>query len=48
MEIQTLEPGKCFLTLDSSRIIQGTQQTDFPPDTTTTFFQQLALSADEA
>jgi hypothetical protein len=32
MEIQTLKPGKCSLTLDASRIIQGTQQTDFPPD----------------
>jgi hypothetical protein len=38
MEIQTLKPGKCSLTLDASRIIQGTQQTDFPPDATTTFF----------
>jgi hypothetical protein len=48
MEIQTLKPGKCSSTLDASRIIQGTQQTDFPPDATTTFSQQLALSADEA
>jgi hypothetical protein len=48
MEIQTLKPGKCSLTLDASRIIQGTQQTDFPPDAPTTFSQQLALSADEA
>jgi hypothetical protein len=48
MEIQTLKPGKCSLTLDASRIIQGTQQTDFPPDATTTFSQQLALSAEEA
>jgi hypothetical protein len=47
MEIQTLKPGKCSLTLDASRIIQGTQQTDFPPDATTTFSQQLALSANE-
>jgi hypothetical protein len=48
MEIQTLKPGKCSLTLDASRIIEGTQQTDFPPDATTTFSQQLALSANEA
>jgi hypothetical protein len=48
MEIQTLKPGKCSLTLDASRIIQGTQQTDFPPDATTTFSQQLALSTNEA
>jgi hypothetical protein len=48
MEIQTLKPGKCSLTLDASRIIQGTQQTDFPPDATTTFSQKLALSANEA
>jgi hypothetical protein len=48
MEIQTLKPGKCSLTQDASRIIQGTQQTDFPPDATTTFSQQLALSANEA
>jgi hypothetical protein len=48
MEIQTLKPGKCSLTLDASRIIQGTQQTDFPPDATTTFSQQLPLSANEA
>jgi hypothetical protein len=48
MEIQTLKPGKCSLTLDASRIIQGTQQTDILPDATTTFSQQLALSADEA
>jgi hypothetical protein len=48
MEIQTLKPGKCSLTLDASRIIQGTQQTDFPPNATTTFSQQLALSANEA
>jgi hypothetical protein len=40
--------GKCSLTLDASRIIQGTQQTDFPPDATTTFTQELALSAKEA
>jgi hypothetical protein len=26
----------------------GTQQTDFPPDATTTLSQQLALSVDEA
>jgi hypothetical protein len=38
------KPGKCSLTLDASRIIQGTQQTEFPPDATTTFSQQLALS----
>jgi hypothetical protein len=43
MEIQTLKPGKCSLTLDASRIIQGTQQTDFPPDATSTFSQQLAV-----
>jgi hypothetical protein len=48
MEIQTPKPGKYSLTLDDSRIIQGTQQTDFPPDATTTFSQQLALSANEA
>jgi hypothetical protein len=48
MEIQTLKPGKCSLNLDASRIIQGTQQTDFPPDATTTFSQKLALSAYEA
>jgi hypothetical protein len=48
MEIQTLKPEKCSLTLDASRIIQRTQQTDFPPEATTTFSQQLALSADEA
>jgi hypothetical protein len=48
MEIETLKPGKCSLTLDASRIIQGTQQTDFPPDAATTFSQQLALSANEA
>jgi hypothetical protein len=48
MEIQTLKPGKCSLTLDASRIIQGTQQTDFPPDATTNFSQQLALPANEA
>jgi hypothetical protein len=48
MEIQTLKPGKCSLTLDATRIIQGTQQTDFPPDATTTFSQKLALSANEA
>jgi hypothetical protein len=48
MKIQTLKPGKCSLTLDASRIIQGTQQTDFPPDATTTFSQQLALCANEA
>jgi hypothetical protein len=30
------------------RIIQRTQQTDFPPDAITTFSQQLALSANEA
>jgi hypothetical protein len=39
MKIQTHKPGKCSLTLDAFRIIQGTQQTDFPPDTTTTFSQ---------
>jgi hypothetical protein len=48
MEIQTLKPGKCSLTLDASKIIQGTQQIDFPPDATTTFSQQLTLSANEA
>jgi hypothetical protein len=48
MEIQTLKPGKCSLTLDASRIIQSTQQTDFPPDATTTFSQELALSANAA
>jgi hypothetical protein len=48
MEIQTLKPGKGSLTLDASRIIQGTQQTDFPPDATTTFSQQLVSSANEA
>jgi hypothetical protein len=48
MEIQTLNPGKCSLTLDAFRIIQATQQTDFPPDATTTFSQQLSLSANEA
>jgi hypothetical protein len=48
MEIQTLKPGKCSLILDASRVIQGIQQTDFPPDATTTFSQQLALSANEA
>jgi hypothetical protein len=48
MEIQTLKPGKCCLTLDASRIIRETQQTDFPPDATTSFSQQLALSANEA
>jgi hypothetical protein len=48
MEIQTLKPGKCSLILDASKIIQGTQKTDFSPDATTTFFQQLALSANEA
>jgi hypothetical protein len=47
MEIQTLKPGKFSLTLDASRIIQGTQQTDFPQDATTTFSQQLALSVNE-
>jgi hypothetical protein len=47
MEIQTLKPGKCSLTLDASRSIQGTQQTDFPPDAITIFSQKLALSADE-
>jgi hypothetical protein len=47
MEMQTLKPGKCSLTLDASRIIQGTEQTDFPSDVTTTFFQKLALPADE-
>jgi hypothetical protein len=47
MEIHTLKPGKCSLTLDASRIIQGTQQTDFPQDATTNFSQQLALSANE-
>jgi hypothetical protein len=44
----TLKPGKCFLTLDASRIIKGTQQTDLQPDVTTTFSQQLALFANEA
>jgi hypothetical protein len=48
MEIQTFKPGKCSLTLDACRPIQGTQQTDFPPDATTTFSLQLALSANEA
>jgi hypothetical protein len=48
MKIQTLKPGECTLTLNASRIIQGTQQTDFPLDATTNFFQKLALSADEA
>jgi hypothetical protein len=48
MEKETLEPGKCSLILDASRIIQGTQQTDFPPDATTTFSPQLALSTSEA
>jgi hypothetical protein len=48
MENQTLKPGKCSLTLDASRITQRTQQTDFPPDATTTFTQQIALSANEA
>jgi hypothetical protein len=48
MEIQTLKPGKYSLILDTFRIIQGTQQTDFPPDATTTFSQQLALSTNEA
>jgi hypothetical protein len=48
MEIQTLKSGKCSLTLDAPRISQGTQRTDFPPDATTTFSQQLALSANEA
>jgi hypothetical protein len=48
VEIQTLKPGKCSLTLDASRIIQGTQQTDFPPYATTTFSQKLALSANDA
>jgi hypothetical protein len=48
MEMQTLKPGKCSLILDASRIIRGTQQTDFPPDATTTFSHQLALSANEA
>jgi hypothetical protein len=48
MEIQTLKLGKCSLTLDATRIIQGTQQTDFPPNVTTTFSQQLALSTNEA
>jgi hypothetical protein len=48
MEIQTLKPGKGSLTLDAPRIIQETQQTDFPPDATTTFSQQLASSENEA
>jgi hypothetical protein len=48
VEIQTLKPGKYSSTLDASRIIQRTQQTDFPPDAITTFSQQLALSANEA
>jgi hypothetical protein len=42
------KPEKCFLTLEASRIIQGTQKTDFPPNVTITFSQQLALSANEA
>jgi hypothetical protein len=46
MEIQTLKPGKCSLTLDASRIMQGTQQTDFPPYASLAY--QLALSANEA
>jgi hypothetical protein len=37
MEIQALKPGKWSLTLDASRIIQRTQQTEFPLDATTTF-----------
>jgi hypothetical protein len=37
-----------LFNLDASRIIQGTQQTDFPSDATTTFSQQMALSADDA
>jgi hypothetical protein len=48
MEIQTLKPVKCSLNLDASRIIQGIQQRDFPPDATTTFSQKLALPANEA
>jgi hypothetical protein len=48
MKIQSLKPGKCSLTLDASRIIQGTQQTDFSPDATTTFSPKLALSTNEA
>jgi hypothetical protein len=48
MEIQTFKPGKCSLTTNASRIIRGPQQTDFPPDATTTFSQKLALSANEA
>jgi hypothetical protein len=48
MEIQNIKPGKHSLTLDASRIIQRTQQTDFPPDATTTFSQQMASSANEA
>jgi hypothetical protein len=47
MEIQTLKPGKHSLMLDASRIAQGIQQTDFPPDVPLAY-QQLALSADEA
>jgi hypothetical protein len=35
MEIQTLKQGKCSLTLDASRIIQETQQTDLALDATT-------------
>jgi hypothetical protein len=37
LEIKTLKPGRFSLTLDASRITQGTQQTEFPPDATTTF-----------
>jgi hypothetical protein len=48
MEVQTLKQKKCSLILDASRIIQGTQQTDFPPNAAKTFSQQLALSAHKA
>jgi hypothetical protein len=37
-----------LFNLDASRIIQETQQTDFPPDIATTFSQKLASSANEA
>jgi hypothetical protein len=47
-QYKPLNQKKCSLTLGASRIIQGTQQTDFPPDATTTFSRQLALSANEA
>jgi hypothetical protein len=50
MEIQTLKPGKCSLALDASRIIWGTQQTDFPQMLLqhSLAYQQLALSSNEA